>query len=154
MKKQWFSALILVVSAFLALGTGESDDSPPSPTTRQSEARVATQSERLDIRVTSTGVKRIDGKYRYFFSIANHDDVSYEGNVRIRLKTQGSGLQVGNETLSTNRPIVPGGARSTYLTINTGPVSIHGSNGVDRFQFEVTSRNVVVASGTGYVLAN
>lgn len=103
-----------------------------------------------DIVVTSQIVKAVDGKYRYFFDIRNQDDEAFSGDVKIELDKP-SGERVFNTSFSTTQPIQPGVGTSQFVEAHTGPVSVHGANGVQTFKYMVSSGGSVIKTGQGVI---
>lgn len=107
----------------------------------------------IEIVVTSQTVKSVSGKYRYFFDIRNNDSKAFVGDVNIDL-INAEGDSVYDETFSTSRPIEAGLGTSVYFDINTGPVSVHGVNGIKTFSYTAKVNGSVVKSGAGVVSAS
>ena len=104
----------------------------------------------MDIRVTSSIVKFVGGKHRYFFSIRNHANKPFIGSVTIQLMNSLSGI-LGEETFTTKKPINSGVGTAVYFDIHTGPQSIHGAYGVETFHYEAKVDDKMVASGDGLI---
>lgn len=101
--------------------------------------------------VTSQIVKKVDGKYRYFFDIRNHDFEPFEGDVSITLFTDELKNALAGDTFSTSQPMEPDLGSSEYIDANTGPVSVHGGSGITKFKYVVKKGEDVVASGDGTI---
>ena len=101
--------------------------------------------------VTSQIVKKVDGKYRYFFDIRNHDFEPFEGDVSITLFTDELKNALVGDTFSTNQPMEPDLGSSEYIDANTGPVSVHGGSGITKFKYVVKKGEDVVGSGDGII---
>lgn len=111
---------------------------------------VHIQVESLEIAVVSQAVKLVDGKYRYFLDIRNQDDQPFSGSVEIEL-IGAEGNRIYEDTFTTNQPIQPGVGTSQYVEASTGPVSVHGQNGVVSFRYTATSNGSVVKTGEGAI---
>lgn len=107
--------------------------------------------EPFDIRVTSVIVKKVDGKFRYFFDLRNHDSKPFDGSVKITLKNTRPEITNGRETFDTKSPIQPSNGTSVFFDVNTGPRSIHGDSSVESFEFVATIKKQVVAEGRGEI---
>lgn len=103
------------------------------------------------IAVTNQIVKKVNGKYRYFFDIRNHDFEPFEGDVSITLFTDELKNALAGDTFSTNQPIEPDLGSSEYIDANTGPVSVHGGSGITKFKYVVKKDENVVGSGDGII---
>ncbi|MEK6827618.1 MAG: hypothetical protein AABX99_04000 [Nanoarchaeota archaeon] len=109
--------------------------------------------ELRDISVTSQIVKKVDGKCRYFFDIRNNDNADFEGSVKVIL-INSQGNSVWNDIFTTNQAIKPTLGTSVYTEAYTCPVSIHGSNGIATYEYEVKINNQLVKTGTGVISNN
>lgn len=106
-----------------------------------------------NIVVTSQVVKKVDGKYRYFFDIRNKDMKPFNGAVYIRLynlQNQG-GIY---DTFETTKGIEPNLGTSVYLDANTAPNPLHGEYSISNFKYEVKVEGVTVTSGDGVISLN
>ncbi|MFZ1987783.1 MAG: hypothetical protein WAV21_01980 [Minisyncoccia bacterium] len=103
-----------------------------------------------NIVVTSQIVKAVGGKYRYFFDIRNEDNKPFSGEVGIELD-KSNGEHVYDDSFSTNQPIQPGVGTSQFVETYTGPVSVHGSDGVQTFKYTVKSGGSVIKTGQGTI---
>lgn len=112
------------------------------------EDKEGTATESFNIAVTSQIIKKVDGKYRYFFDIRNNDTKDFNGSVTIQLVTA-EGRKISKETFNTNKAISPGLGTSQYIDANTGPVSTHGESGYAKFTYEVKVGSDVVKTGEG-----
>ena len=93
-------------------------------------------------------VKKVDGKYRYFFDIRNKDTKSFGGQVSIMLYSKQDAVIKGDfET--TNAFIEPEIGRSVYIDANTAPIKIDSTNGIIKFQYTVKADSLVVKTGEG-----
>lgn len=107
--------------------------------------------DKFNIVVTSQIVKKVDGKYRYFFDIRNHDSKPFEGNVTISLFTDELKDPLAGDTFNTTKAIKPELGTSVYADANTGPTSVHGANGITKFKFTVKQGESVVNNGEGII---
>jgi hypothetical protein len=107
--------------------------------------------EKYKIEVTSQIVKKVSGKYRYFFDIRNKDVKNFEGDVSITLYNELQNSALGGDTFSTNKPIEPELGTSQYIDIYTGPTSVHGENGISKFKFVVKKNGQTVNEGEGQI---
>lgn len=107
--------------------------------------------EKFNIVVTSQIVKKVDGKYRYFFDIRNHDVKPFKGTVSIKIFNQKLKNELAGSGFNTQSPIDPGLGDSVYIEAFTGPTSIHGGNGLSRFEYTVISNGKEVDRGNGII---
>lgn len=107
--------------------------------------------EKYKVEVASQIVKKVDGKYRYFFDIRNNDTKDFEGDVSITLYNELQKSTLGGDTFSTTRAIEPTLGTSQYIDIYTGPVSVHGENGISKFKFIVKKNGEIVSEGEGQI---
>lgn len=107
--------------------------------------------EPFEISVASQIVKKVDGKFRYFFDIRNKDKKDFNGEVSITLYNEKQNSALGKNTFKTKMPLVPEFGNSAYVDINTGPISQHGELGITKFKYEVKIDNKVVKSGEGKI---
>lgn len=104
-----------------------------------------------DIRVTSQTVKKVDGKFRYFFDIRNNGSMPSEGSVRIEL-LKDDGSVIGRDTFATAKPIQPGYGDSVYFDISTGPIPEYDRQyAVVGFHYEATEGGKIVSQGEGVI---
>lgn len=103
--------------------------------------------EKMQIIVTSQIVKKVDGKYRYFFDIRNKDTKDFEGSVSITVYNDLQSSALGGDTFKTNKPIEPKLGTSVYFDINTGPTSVHGENGITKFRYVVKKDDQIINEG-------
>lgn len=137
----------LVISFVFLIAVNQQGGSGKKFSDRSTEFK----SPSLDIRVESLTVKKVSGKFRYFFQIRNHDSVSFQGDIKISLK-KANGNSHWNETFSTgSSPIQPNIAKVVYTDAHTGPPSVHGENGYTTFGFEATSRGRDLTRGSGKI---
>lgn len=106
--------------------------------------------EKFNIVVTSQIVKKVDSKYRYFFDIRNKDANNFEGKVIISVYNQ-LGNNIWDNPFQTESPIKPNMGDSVYFDINTGPVSVHGENGISKFKYVVEIGDNTVNEGEGEI---
>lgn len=107
--------------------------------------------EKYDVVVSSQIVKHVDGKYRYFFDIRNHDTKPFEGSVSITLFTKDLKNPLAGDSFNTKAPIDPELGASVYTDAFTGPTSVHGANGIIKFKYVVKVGNDTVNSGEGEI---
>ncbi|CAN5692888.1 hypothetical protein BH11PAT2_BH11PAT2_04720 [soil metagenome] len=145
--------IILIIFAFLAykglhfIFANSPLDSIP---TSASAPVVAQPVSAQNIVVTSQIVKAVGGKYRYFFDIRNQDEKPFSGDVKIELD-KSSGEHIYDDSFSTSQPIQPGVGTSQFVETYTGPISVHGSDGVETFKYTVSSGGSVVKTGQGTI---
>ena len=111
------------------------------------------QSYSGNIIIESQIVKKVSGKHRYFFNILNKSEDDFSGKVKITLMSAESKI-LGSDTFSTNQPILSNLGDSVYMDIYTGPVSIHGVNGISRFYYEIIVAGETVKTGNGNISPN
>lgn len=124
------------------------NESGKSSTAVGSNVPAATQKE---IVVGSQIVKKVEGKYRYFFDIRNNDSTNFEGEVTISIYNGKQESSLGDETFTTQGPIEPGIGKSVYFDINTGPTSQVGEYGIARYTYSVKEGEKVVKTGEGSI---
>lgn len=107
---------------------------PPTPTI------VST----TNIEVTSLVVKRVDGKYRYFFTISNRDRKPFDGSIRIKLYS--GKAYIGEETFNTIKAFDVG--EVAYFDNKIAPLGMYG---IDRFKYVVMINGHDVKSGEGKI---
>ncbi len=107
--------------------------------------------EKYNIVVTSQIVKKVDGKYRYFFDIRNKDTKPFEGSVSIALFTSELKNPIAGDAFNTTKAIEPELGTSVNTDANTGPQSVHGANGIIKFTYTVKKGNDVVNTGEGTI---
>lgn len=139
------SALIIFFIGFMVWGVGEIFSQRDS-----SPIVVEPDVQPIEVAVTSQTVKAVGGKHRYFFDIRNQDDQPFSGSVEIELIGT-DGRTIYEDTFTTSQPIQPGVGTSQYVEARTGPVSVHGQNGVVSFRYTATSNGSVVKTGEGAV---
>lgn len=152
-----FTLLVFVASRFKKPSGRDAVPAPPIAATADDNAREQSPTnvvgKPFDIRVTSSIVKKVRGRFRYFFDVRNHDSTPFDGSVRITLKNTLPTITNGHETFDTTSPIQPRDAKSVYLEVNTGPRAFHGDSSVESFEFVAAIRQQVVAEGKGTITA-
>jgi|GEM_PF-1756514 hypothetical protein len=143
----WTALIILVVVGFIQ-GTISSSNKVPVAQVQSAQIKAV---EKQDIRVLSQAVKYVDGKYRYFFDIRNHDKKLFQGKVTIELLLQ-NGSVIGRDVFVATKPTEPGYGDSVYFDIRTGPVpDFQPEYAVTSFHFTATSNEGLVAEGSGRI---
>jgi hypothetical protein len=104
----------------------------------------------LDIAVTSLSVKKVDGKFRYFFQIRNDDSEPFDGEITIYLKREDGGT-TWFETFSADKPLKPNKATFGYTDANTGPTEEYGEFKITNFEFELESKGRAATKGRGKI---
>jgi len=122
------------------------DSAPVSKMTPVAQQPV----EPVNIVVTSQAIKYIDGKYRYFFNIKNNDSKSFAGDVTIDI-INAEGNSIYDKTFTASKPIASGLGSSVYFDVNTGPTSIHGTNGILTYSSVVKVEGNIVAESSGNI---
>jgi len=112
--------------------------------------QIETPSQRTSITVTSEIVKKVDGKFRYFFDIRNKGETAFEGTVKIWCITDDENFKF-DDSFKTNKPIESGLGTSQYIELNTGTTSTHGANGISKYRYEVIVNSDVVQRGGGEI---
>lgn len=107
--------------------------------------------KKINVVVTSQIVKKVNGKYRYFFDIRNKDVDSFEGTVSILLYKNGQERELAGDSFNTKAPIESEIGTSVYVEAFTGPISEHGADGIVKFKYTVRKDNNVVNSGEGVI---
>lgn len=92
---KWVVTGVFALFLIGSVASGNSTESNPSSssTNSQVETQSPTESptntpvpaERVKVEVASQIVKKVDGKYRYFFDIRNNNTKDFEGDVTISL---------------------------------------------------------------------
>lgn len=103
--------------------------------------------EQMNIVVENQIVKKVNGKYRYFFDIRNKDKKDFSGKISISLFNNKQPSALGKDNFETSSPIEPGLGNSVFLEINTAPTAIHDDYGITTFKYEVSIDGNVVKSG-------
>jgi hypothetical protein len=138
-KKLFLGLGLIVVVVIAVIWFSSGDDT--------NQAQQVAQ-EQIEIVVSSQSVKKIDGKYRYFFNIRNNSKESFAGGVSVDL-VNAEGDSVYDETFTSSQPLLPGGGTSVYIDANTGPTSVHGSYGVQTYSYTAKVGSKVVKTGGG-----
>ena len=110
----------------------DSELSRPAPTPATPKSVPAPRGRTPSIEVKSLNVKKIDGQYRYFFSIQNLDGEGYQGSVTISLINAKGEVWPGRN-FTSSQTIPAGGGRVVYYDQQTGPPDVHGDYGITRF---------------------
>lgn len=124
---------------------------PKKEETKQEETKKEEAGEPFEVLVTNQIVKKVDGKYRYFFDIRNKDKKDFNGSVSITLHNNMQQSPLGGENFKANSPISPDLGTSVYLEINTGTPSAHGEYGITKFKYEARIDDKIVKSGEGAI---
>ncbi|MCC7356749.1 MAG: hypothetical protein IT410_04040 [Candidatus Doudnabacteria bacterium] len=128
-------------------GTAQQAEEPKEEQTPAKEPPV----EPFNIEVTSQIVKKVDGKYRYFFDIRNKDTKNFEGAVTINL-LRANNSRLGSDTFTTTRAIEPNLGFAQYIEINSGPMPMFDSeSAITKFTYEVKIDKKSVKSGEGVI---
>lgn len=101
------------------------------------------------VSVQALAVKKVEGKYRYFFRISNGMAEPFSGAVKIALQNAMVGVSNGNDTFTASTPMPPGGAALVYLDVNTGPRDVHADASVVGYVYTVTINGDTKAQGSG-----
>lgn len=153
MKKLIKWSLIIFIGFFVLVGIiGSSNEGAQKSFEAGKKAgSEQAQAEKINVVVESQIIKKVDGKYRYFFDIRNKDIKNFEGDVSI---TVYNGLQdspLGGDTFKTNKAIEPNLGTSVYFDIFTGPTSVHGENGISKFKYVVKKDGQTINEGEGVI---
>lgn len=145
--------IVTVVWIFISAITGNAKSKPAENKNEVAKATAipTVQAESFNIEVTSQIVKKVNGKYRYFFDIRNKDSKSFEGSVKISIYKANAKSALAGDTFSTNKPIEPTLGNSVFTDANTGPVSEMGEYGLTDFKYEVIINKQVVKTGEGKI---
>lgn len=180
-KTNWNKAVksivtVIILVAFFSIGAGNSEPTQENniatesnkktrneqPQTAEKPAETVQEAikdekiveqpiEPFEIVVASQIVKKVDGKFRYFFDIRNKDKKDFNGEVSITLYNEKQDSALGKNTFETKTPLAPEFGNSAYIDINTGPISQHGELGITKFKYEVKIDNRIVKSGEGKI---
>lgn len=149
-ERAWFLIPIIAIVLIFVIGIiaviDASNDGKPAPQTASENSEIIT----YDISVTNQIVKKVDGKYRYFFDIRNSDSKDFHGEVTINLFNN-QGNRLGAETFKLDNPLQPGLGFSRYIEINTAPQAIHDEYGITRFTYQAKVNGEIVESGEGSI---
>jgi hypothetical protein len=147
---------VLFAILLLALISDISND-PKSETQAEQSTKAEDQQteqvavEPFNLEVTSQIVKKVDGKYRYFFDIRNKDTKDFDGKVTINL-LKANGNKLGSTTIDEDRAMKPDLGIARFIDANTGPVPIFAADlAITKFNFEVRVDNKVVKTGEGVI---
>ncbi len=104
-----------------------------------------------EIVVTSLIIKKVDGKYRYFFDVRNKDTKDFSGEVEVTVLNDDNN-PLSSVTYNTqHRNIEPEFGGSFYIEAHTGPKSVHGEVGVSKYKFTAKIDGKTVKSGEGTI---
>src|SRR6266702_4281116 len=158
-RKQGWSAKtwgIIIAIIFFMGGIGWIMDAtgvnkPPTPTQTAQQAAPTTAPTPTQKPPTRTQklVKKIDGQYRYFFDVRNHDKKPWSGSATIELYNDKQETSVGSNTFETTSPMQPGLGTSVYFNIHTGPPLVHGEYGITHFKYSIKIQGQESNKGTG-----
>jgi hypothetical protein len=110
------------------------------------------ESNKSDIVVKSIIVKKVNGKFRYFFDIRNNGTEEFSGEVSIFLHNNKQSSKLGGDTFATTHPINPMlGFGHTYIEINTGTPLVHGEYGITKFKYEVKVADKTIKLGENII---
>jgi hypothetical protein len=87
--------------------------------------------------VTSTIVKKVDGKFRYFFDVENRNQRPITGSATITLLSRDAKNGFKYPFDIDLDALAPGLHKPRYVTINTGNTPEYGSDGIGRFSYAV-----------------
>lgn len=87
----------------------------------------------------SIRVKKVEGKYRYFFLLKNHGPGVWEGKVKITLHNKVEGLTNGSDVFTSKAPIADGGGTTVFIDSRTAPdaAQVHGDAHVAWYSYDV-----------------
>lgn len=148
-KRTAIGVAVLFAILVIALIVDISND-PKSTTQVEADKPTAQQVEQYNIEVTNAIVKKVDGKYRYFFDIRNKDTKDFDGSIKIQLVT-GDNVKLSSDTFTTDRPLKPNLGITRYVEANTGPTATNGETGYTKFIFELRQNNQIVGTGEGAI---
>jgi hypothetical protein len=81
--------------------------------------------------------KLVDGKFRYFFDIRNHEAKPWTGSATITLLNTQPGVKNGEAKFVSTKPTEPGLGTSVFFDARTGPASVHGEWSVAGFSYVI-----------------
>lgn len=143
---------LLLITTFASGGNKQGAQNVSNVTQNApTESETPLPVKKFDIQVKSEIVKKVNGKYRYFFDIRNHDSESFEGSVTIDLFTSESKNPLAGETFNTTKAIKPSLGTAVYTDAHTGPISVHGANGLTKFTYTVKKDGKEVNKGEGQI---
>ncbi len=147
---------VLFAVLLIALIADISNDSKPETQVDQNTKSADQQTpqvavEPFNLEVTSQIVKKVDGKYRYFFDIRNRDTKDFDGEVTINL-LKSNGNKLGATTIDESKAIEPNRGIARYVDINTGPVPQFAVDlGITKFTYEVKVNGKIAKTGEGTI---
>lgn len=119
------------------------------PHTAEAKALRIVETSR-NVVVSSSIVKKVDGQYRYFFDIRNHDSQPFSGDVKLYLITENES-GVFDKIFVNEIPIRAKLGAPVYMDMRTGTPDTHGEYGIDHFKYEILVDGSVVGNGTGAI---
>lgn len=93
------------------------------------------------VKVSNLVIKKVGGKFRYFFDIRNLTPEPFEGKVEITLLNAMAGITNGSEIFATRKPMEPGLGFVGFIQAGTGPKQIHGDASVAQFAYIVYGKD-------------
>lgn len=147
-----FIVVLIVAAVWQSMNEQQAVVKPEQNTKQEDSAPVAeTPVEPFNMEVSSQIVKKVDGKYRYFFDIRNKDTKSFDGKITINL-LKSNGNKLGSTTIDESRAIEPNLGIARYIDINTGPIpAFDAESAITKFTYEVKVDNKVVKTGEGVI---
>ena len=147
------SIFLFLLFLMIITPDGQQNSTTPQVKTTVTESPKATDIpvQKFNVEVSSMIVKKVDKKYRYFFDIRNKDSKPFQGSVSIKIYKDKSNFALGSETFNTTKPIEPTLGNPVYFDINTGPVSVHGENGIKKYTYSVQVNGKEVNKGEGII---
>ncbi|GLV55901.1 hypothetical protein KDH_27450 [Dictyobacter sp. S3.2.2.5] len=147
---------LLVILAICACGAASKSTGPSGPARTQNGATPTTTAtpkpvQKLNVVVSSQVIKNVEGKYRYFFDVRNHDAKDFNGSVRIELYNNKQQSALGQETFDTQSAMPTNRGTSVYFDIHTGPPSVAGEYGVTHYKYAVIVGDQEVNTGSGKI---
>jgi hypothetical protein len=103
--------------------------------------------------VTSLIVKKLPGKFRYFFDVRNEGEEPFTGDVKITLLSQNNGSNPP-ETFENNSSIQPNLGQQVFIDRNLGTPQFHGEVGIDHYKYEIIMNDRVIETGEGKLSSN
>lgn len=149
---------LLVILAICACGAA-SKSTKTSGSTQATSQKGATPTatttpkpvQKLNVVVSHQVIKNVEGKYRYFFDVRNHDAKDFNGSVRIELYNDNQQSALGQETFDTQSAMPTNRGTSVYFDIHTGPPSIAGEYGITHYKYAVLVNDQEVNTGSGKI---
>ncbi|MFA6393862.1 MAG: hypothetical protein WCW25_03260 [Patescibacteria group bacterium] len=147
--------VVMFVPVFISVMSEEMDNGSQAPSVTPvvdtgSNAPAAIEANSTNIEVTNQIVKKVAGKHRFFFDIRNKGKEDFTGSVKIKLISM-ENRDIWDDTFDTSKAIAPGLGTIVYSELSTGPTSVHGSAGINRFTYEVIQSGRVVQTGAGRI---